>query len=624
MHGDNDRFKLFTRRAAVLGGGQLLLLSTLVGRMYYLQVMEAERYATLAEENRISMRLLPPPRGRILDHYGRLLAENRENYRVLVVAEQTNDLNATLDALAAIIPISDHERQRVLREVRRKRSFVPVTVKENLSWQDMARIEVNTPDLPGAQIDVGQTRHYPHGKELAHMLGYVAAVSEAEQTGDPLLQLPGFRIGKAGLEKVYDLALRGSGGTSQVEVNAFGRVIKEIARKEGQPGTEISLTIDMELQKLMADRLGEESGSAVVIDIHSGAIMAMVSSPSFDPNDFNKGLSSSQWKELVSDPRSPLTNKAIAGQYAPGSTFKMVVALAALERGIISPETEVFCNGHTTLGNARFHCWKRGGHGSVNLHHAIKQSCDVYFYEVARRTGIERIAAMARRLGLGSRLDIDLPGERSGLVPSDEWKRATIGVPWQQGETLISGIGQGYLLATPLQLAVMTARLANGGVEVSPFLTRSIVTPDKIIERAPPKRDTLGLVPGHLKLVRDAMTAVVNDIHGTAYRSRIPEENMQMAGKTGTVQVRRISKAERESGVLKNEDLPWKDRDHALFVAFAPVHAPRYAISVVVEHGGSGSGTAAPIARDIMRETLRRDPARSLPVAGSRPPESST
>ncbi|CCQ72941.1 penicillin-binding protein 2 [Magnetospira sp. QH-2] len=615
MHGDNDRVKIFSRRAAVLGGGQALLLSTLVGRMYYLQVMEAERYATLAEENRISMRLLPPPRGHIVDHLGRRLAENRENYRVLVVAEQTADLNATLDALSAIIPISDHERQRVMRDVRRKRSFVPVTVKENLTWQDMARIEVNTPDLPGALIDVGQTRHYPHGKELAHLLGYVAAVSEAEQTGDPLLQLPGFRIGKAGLEKVYDLALRGSGGTSQVEVNAFGRVIKEIARNEGQPGTEVALTIDLDLQKVVAERLGEESAAAVVLDIHTGAVMAMVSSPAYDPNDFNKGLSSRQWKKLVSNPRAPLTNKAVAGQYAPGSTFKMVVALAALERGVITPETEIFCNGHTTLGNARFHCWKRGGHGAMNLHDAIQHSCDVYFYDIARKTGVDRIAAMAQRLGLGTRLDIDLPGERTGLIPTRDWKRATIGQPWQGGETLITGIGQGYVLTTPLQLAVMTARLANGGKEITPYLTAEQVSSDGTEPRKAAETKSLGLVPSHLKMVLEAMSSVVNGPRGTARGSKITEEGMEMAGKTGTAQVRRITKAERETRVLKNDELPWKERDHALFVGFAPVHAPRYAVSVLVEHGGGGSKVAAPIARDILIETQRRDPARSHPTS---------
>ncbi len=625
MHRDNDRARMFSRRAVLLGGGQAALLATLVGRMYYLQVIEADRYATLAEENRISLRLLPPPRGRVLDRHGRVLAENRENYRVLVVAEQTRDPNATLDGLATIIPISDHERQRVLREISRKRSFVPITVKENLSWEDMARIEVNAPDLPGVVIDEGQTRFYPYGPDLAHLLGYVAAVSEAEQTGDALLQLPGFRVGKAGLEKVYDLTLRGSGGTSQVEVNAVGRVIQEVERKEGQPGADVPLTVDLELQRFAAGRLaspiGDDplppSGATVVLDIHSGAVMAMASSPSFDPNAFNQGLSNEDWRALISNPRAPLADKAIAGQYAPGSTFKMAVALAALEKGIVNSESEVWCGGHTRLGNARFHCWKRGGHGHVNLHEAIKQSCDVYFYDLARRTGIDRIGAMALRLGLGRQLDIDLPGERGGLIPTREWKLATAGTPWQIGETLIAGIGQGFLLATPLQLAVMTARLANGGIAVRPHLARGGPLQSGPNQMPRPEPESLGLVPAHLRMIRDAMTAVVNHRRGTAYQARIKDEGLRMAGKTGTVQVRRITKAEREAGVRKNEDLPWKDRDHALFVAFAPVEAPRYAASVVIEHGGSGSRTAAPIARDILRETLIRDPARGAPVAGS-------
>jgi penicillin-binding protein 2 len=529
---------------------------------------------------------------------------------VLLVSEQTGDVEATLQALSQIINIGPHERQRILREVRRKRSFVPVTVRDDLEWDDVARIEVNAPDLPGLMIDVGQGRHYPFGREAAHVLGYVAAVSEAEQgSGDPLLQLPGFRVGKSGVEKVYDLALRGRGGTSQVEVNAVGRVIRELEREEGQPGAELFLTIDLELQRMAAARVAGESAAVVVLDVRTGDVLALVSSPSFDPNAFNRGLTGAEWRDLTTDPRGPLINKVIAGQYAPGSTFKIAVTLAALERGTITPATRVFCPGQMELGDAKFHCWKKGGHGSLDLYGALKHSCDVYFYEVARRTGIDRIAAMARRLGLGERMDIDLPGERAGLMPSREWKLATIGQPWQVGETIITGIGQGYILVTPLQLAVMTARVANGGVAVVPRLTR-----DALAGREGAAQDepfpSLGLTPAYVQLVRDAMNAVCNEPGGTAFGSRIREAGLEMAGKTGTVQVRRISKAEREQGVKKNEDLPWEERDHALFVGFAPVASPRYAVAVVVEHGGGGSKVAAPIARDVLLECQRRDPAR--------------
>jgi penicillin-binding protein 2 len=481
----------------------------------------------------------------------------------------------------------------------------------------VARIEVNAPDLPGVMIDVGQTRHYPVADEVAHVLGYVAPVAERDLTGDPLLELPGFRIGKSGIEKTYDLALRGTAGTSEVEVNAIGRVIREIDRKPGQLGREVALTLDLDLQKYATERLGEESGAAVVIDVQSGEILAMASTPGFDPNAFNHGLSERQWQALISDPRGPLNNKAISGQYAPGSTFKMMVALAGLESGVVNRYHRVFCSGSVTLGNARFHCWKRGGHGWLDMVPGITQSCDVYFYDVARRVGIDRIAAMAVRFGMGRAVGIDLPGEADGLMPTPEWKLATIGVPWQAGETLVSGIGQGYVLATPLQLAVMQARLVNGGRKVTPYFARDLVKPKRVVPRPQPELPSIGVSQASLAVVTEAMKAVVNSPRGTAYRSRITEPGMAMGGKTGTSQVRRITRAERLTGIRKNEDRPLEERDHALFVGYAPVDVPRYAVAVVVEHGGGGSKAAAPIARDILIETQRRAPAA---LAGTRGP----
>jgi len=618
MHRDSDRHKLFSRRVAMLAGGKFVLLSALASRLYYLQVVESDKYKTLSDENRINFRLLPPPRGRIIDRNNLVIADNVQNYRVLLVSESTPSVERTLDVLSGIIPITENDRARVLREIRRNKSFVPVTVRENLEWEQVAQIEVNTPDLPGVLIDVGQSRSYPFGEDFAHVLGYVAPVAEGETTGDPLLELPGFRIGKAGLEKVHDLTLRGTGGNSQVEVNAYGRVIRELSRQEGEPGGEVELSIDRELQRFTAERVAGESASVVVIDIHTGEVLTLVSSPAFDPNRFNHGLTGAEWRELTTDPRAPLADKAIQGQYAPGSTFKMTVALAALERGIITPETEFYCPGHMTLGNARFHCWKKEGHGTMNCRSAIMKSCDVFFYEVAKRVGIERISAMARKLGFGEPLGIDLPGERGGLVPSDEWKRAAIGAPWQKGETVILGIGQGYILTTPLQLAVMASRIANGGVAVTPRLTRAIA--GEMIDDGESAPETLDLLPQNIQLVRDAMTDVVNSPFGTARRSALDLDGVMMAGKTGTVQVRRITKAERETRVLKNEELPWDQRDHALFVAFAPTDKPRIAMSVVVEHGGSGSGAAAPIAKDVMTEALKRFDGQ--PLTASAEPES--
>jgi len=621
MYRDSGRYKLFSRRVAILGGGKLALLGLLAGRMYQLQVVESERYTTLAEENRINLRLLPPPRGRILDRYGRPLAINQENYRVSLVAEQVQDVDAILDALSRIISLGDHERQRILRKVRRRRGFVPVTVRENLQWEDVSRIEVNAPDLPGLSIEVGQSRQYPFAHDFSHVLGYVAAVSEKEVTGDPLLELPGFKIGKNGVERVFDLNLRGKAGNSQVEVNAVGRVIRELSRQEGQPGDDLRLTIDRDLQKLAADRLKKEkSAAAVVMDIHNGDVLVLSSVPGFDPNEFVTGLSSRSWRRLVNDPHTPLINKAISGLYAPGSTFKMVVALAALEANIVRPDHRVFCRGFTQLGNARFHCWKKHGHGWQDIYDAHKNSCDVYFYDIAKRIGVDRIAAMARKLGLGEKTGVDLPSEKGGVIPTRAWKKALIGTPWQQGETLISGIGQGFILTTPLQLAVMTARLANGGEAVTPRLVR----PERIDGKDDtPKFKKLAISRASLDVIRDGMNQVTNEHGGTAYRARISEKGMEMSGKTGTAQVRRISKAEREMRVLKNHERPWRKRDHALFVGYAPSDDPRYAVAVVVEHGGGGSKVAAPIARDLLLATQKRDPSnRETPPDAPRKPKS--
>ena len=615
MYGDDStRYKAFTRRTAMLAGGKMLVLTILVGRMYQLQVIEADRYATLAEENRISLRLLLPRRGRILDRYGEPMAVNRENFRVQLVAEQTKDILATLDSLSRFIPLTEADHQRVMKDIRRQRGFVPVTVRENLEWQDVSRIEVNSLDLPGIAINVGQSREYPYGSEAVHILGYVGAVTEDELTGESLLEHPDFRTGKNGVEKAYDLKLRGTSGTQQIEVNAAGRVIKELKTQEGKRGNDVQLTIDVALQRLAMQRLAQEmSASAVAMDINSGEVLVLASSPSFDPNEFVKGLSSEYWKALTTDPRAPLTNKAISGLYAPGSTFKMIVALAALEGGIAGPEQLFYCRGHLRLGNAKFHCWKRGGHGWVNMRQGLQQSCDVYFYELAKKVGIDRIAKMATRLGLGSPMGIELPGEKGGLIPTKEWKRAVTGVPWQQGETLVAAIGQGFVLSTPLQLAVMTARLANGGRSVAPKLVKT-PAPVEEEEKADKKKaeekkavPRIGISRGSLNVVLDGMFSVTNTRKGTAYHARIKEEGMEMSGKTGTSQVKRISKRERDTRVLKNHERPWKDRDHALFVGYAPVKKPRFAVAVVVEHGGGGSKTAAPIARDLLLEIQRKD-----------------
>jgi len=604
---ENKQIRSFTRRAAILGAGQALMFGVIASRVYYLQVVESEQYKVLADENRISLRLLPPRRGRILDRFGEELATLRQNYGVILIPERTRDVKRTLEVLSEHVPISEENRKRVLREIRTKRSFMPIIIAEDLSWEDFARINVKSYDLAGVQPVVGETRAYPYGPLLSHLIGYVASVSEDDlakiENPEPVLRAPGFRIGKSGIEKMQDAELRGRAGNMRVEVNAYDRVIRELTRTEGIPGKDTVLSIDIELQKAAAAALTGQSGSIVCLDIERGEVLTLVSVPGFDPDNFNMGLSGAQWKALQNDPMHPLINKSIAGLYPPGSTIKPLIAIAALASGAMSPSDGVYCNGKARLGNYLFHCWKKEGHGAMSMREAIKHSCDVYFYEAGRRTGIVPMQEMGNKFGLGVKLDIGLPDEKQGLMPSPNWKRARFGQPWVGGETLIAAIGQGYIQTTPLQLAVMTARLASGKV-VMPRLMRDVSA-----DARPIIFPDMNIPTGFLNLARDSMWAVVNEVRGTAYTKRMDYNGYQFSGKTGTAQVRRISREERyrAGGVTKNENLPWEQRDHALFVGFAPSDKPRYAISVVIEHGGGGSTVAAPIARDILTLALARE-----------------
>ena len=605
MKRESTRTGVFTRRALLLAGGQVAALGFLGAKLYQVQVVEGARYATLAETNRVSERLIAPPRGRLLDRFGDVVAGNRLNWRALLVAEQTTDVGATLDSFSSIVALADHERARIERDLRRHRRFIPVTVREFLTWEDMAAIEVNAPDLPGILVDVGTTRQYPFGPTLAHVVGYVAPPNEADVAGDTMFALPGIRIGRAGMERTHDARLRGRAGAVQLEVNAVGRVIRELDRQEGIQGQEVGLTLDSELQKSVLERLGDESASAVVLDARNGEVLAMATNPSFDPSLFNSGISQAQWEEWTNNRRAPLINKAAAGLYAPGSTFKMVVALAGLEAKAITVNDTINCPGYLDYGDRRYHCWSKGGHGNLDLHGGLKNSCDVFFYEVARRTGIDRIAAMANRFGLGAQLDIDMPGAKAGFVPTRAWRTAQ-GKAWNIGDTIVCGIGQGYLQLTPLALATMVARMATGRA-VEPHLTRSIggaLQPGSKAEDWP----SLGLPERLMHAVRDGMWAVVNDPHGTAPLAKLGLPGVEMAGKTGSVQVRNVTRDQREHG-YKSENLPWELRPHALFVAFAPYDAPRYALALVVEHGNAGAQAAAPIARDIRIAVWTRDAA---------------
>lgn len=600
MDSDRERIVSFTRRALVLGGVKGALMATIAARLGWLQLAEASHFRTLAENNRINMKLIAPTRGLIYDRSGIKLAENKQDFRALVTPELTDDIEASLDKFSRILPLRPSEKTSVITRARQQPRFVPIEIIGNLSWEQVAAIEVNMPDLPGISIDVGQRRYYPDGPATAHVVGYVGSVSKDDQTSDPVLSLPGFRIGKTGLEKKFEMDLRGVAGTSRIEVNVAGRTVRELARDDGSVGTDLTLAIDLELQKKVQEALAtEKSASAVVMDVHTGAVYALASSPSFDPNLFTTGISQDAWDALNNNEGKPLNNKAAGGTYPPGSTFKMMTALAGLEAGIIKPTTRFYCPGHYDVGDHRFHCWKKGGHGSVDLKNALSQSCDTYFYSIARDIGIDRIAAVAKRFGLGAIQDIELPEERRGTVPDQAWKLREFKKKWEPGETVLASIGQGYLLTTPLQLAVMTSRLVNGGKAVKPWLIA------RVDDRKAPNTlrgwAKISVLAEHLEAIKAGMDAVVGDERGTAHAAAIKEEGKEMGGKTGTAQVKRISMQERSEGITKQEDQPWKFRHHALFVGYAPVNAPKYVTCVVVEHGGSGSGAAAPIARDILK-----------------------
>jgi penicillin-binding protein 2 len=602
---ETNRTNVFTRRALLVGGTQTLLLGGLAARLRQVQVEEGGRYTTMAEDNRVMARMIAPQRGRILDRFGTVLAGSLINWRALLATEQTVDVRRSLDNFSAIVPLTDAERARIDRDLRHGKSFIPILIKEYLSREAMTQIEVNAPDLPGILVDAGSSRSYKYPYDLAHILGYVAPPNESDMNGDPLMALPGVKVGRAGIEKFHDLALRGRPGVVHLEVNAVGRVIRELDRTDGVNGDDIGLSFDLGLQQAIQKQLGDDAASAVVLDCRNGEVMAMVSNPSYDPELFATGVSQEQWKEWTKDRRTPLINKATSGLYAPGSTFKMAVALAGLDAKAINYHDRLSCPGHLDLGTSRFHCWNKSGHGALDLHQALKYSCDVYFYQVALRTGIDRISAMAHRLGMGTELDIDIPGQRIGLVPTKDW-RISKGHPWQLGDTVVSGIGQGYIVVSPLQLATYAARIATGRA-IQPHFTRRIagvMQPGSQPEDWP----DLAVPEPMLDAVRSGMFAVVNEAGGTAPRARLAG-SVQLAGKTGSSQVRRVSRQQRESGTYDSKNLPWEFRPHALFVAYAPFEAPRYALSVVVEHGNAGGAAAAPLARDIMTEVLRRDPA---------------
>lgn len=603
MPKDHEKQRIFTRRAFILGGVQAAALAVLAGRLAYLQFIKSDEYRALSENNHIKLVPVPAERGLLLDRVGIPIAHNDKTYRLLLdVSGMTKELY--LEALAKIhklVPIPDKKMQQ-LQAVRPAMAKGPLLVKENLSWEEVSLVELNSLSLPGAQVDVGQMRRYTLAEKVAHLTGYLGAASEKEMEQDneqALLRLPDFKIGKNGIEKMLELDLRGTAGVRQMEVNVHGVVVREVGRTESVPGKNIQLTIDSRVQDIAAEKLKGQSAAVVTLDIETGNILTFVSVPAYDPNHFSQGIPSTLWKKLSDDKMVPLLNKAIGGQYPPGSTFKMMVGIAGLEKKIITPNFRVYCPGYYMLGDHRFGCWKAGGHGMVDYPQAIQHSCDTFFYTVAQRLGdAETYADVSRRCGLGQMYNLGIIGERKGIIPDAAWKRGYYKQAWTAGDTINCSIGQGYVLSTPLQLAVMIARLASG----KQVMPRLIVPPGE----EKPVFKPLEIDPTILQRTREGMSLVVNDPGGTAYGSRIPDTAMAFAGKTGTSQVRKLIKL----GMNQNL-LPWEFRHHGLFVGFAPLDKPKYATAVVVEHGGGGSSAAAPIAKEVLLklQELEKEPS---------------
>ena len=581
--------RMISRRALVFGGMQAIAGTALLSRLYYLQFVKGDKFVTEAEGNRIKVQLIIPPRGLIVDRKGVKLALNQVNFRLMLETENRKEARNTLRELAKLVGLSDRVVQDLDVAISRNRSGMPVLVREHLPWEMMARVEYHMPKLPGAFIEEGQWRHYPFADHASHLIGYVGRVSEKEVKPDqPLLKQPDMRIGKNGVELLYEQRLVGVAGTRQMEVNVVGAAVRELDKKPAIAGEELKLTIDSELQEFCVKRLGEQSGGIVVMDVEKGDVLALVSMPSYDPNEFSKGITTAYWGELNANEKVPLMNKALAGQYPPGSTFKMITGLAALKAGKTTATRKIHCPGHFYLGNHRFNCWKPEGHGALNLVEALAESCDTYFYTVGRECGIDAIAQMGEQFGLSHVSGLGLLGEQPGIMPSPAWKRKARGTSWNPGETINTAIGQGDVLMTPMQLAIMTARMVNGGKKVKPRL----LLDDEIGHTG-----FIDIDPTHLEVIIEGMNRVTNHPRGTAYGSGIREPGYEYGGKTGTAQVRRIT----VRGQDQNK-IPWKFRHHGLFVGFAPADAPRFACGILIEHGGGGSSAAAPVARDIMRK----------------------
>ncbi len=619
--------KLISRRMFVLTAAKTIVFCGIFGRLVSLQINEATKYKTLSDKNRFREWKLAPQRGLIRDYFDKEIASNEKVYQLHITPENAPNLETLFFRLKTILNLSDKRIFFLKRKIAKQKPWEPIIVSDNLTWSEFSRINLFLHELPGVEPIVSVARQYPD-QSTAHIVGYVSQVSQKDLQKKQYLKdmAVGIAVGKTGLENKLDEDIIGKVGFQRYEVNAFGKRIKQIQVDPGESGKNYRTTIDLEVQKYASETLEDKAASVCVMDIYNGDIISMVSSPSYDPNSFVHGIDKKYWNELISNERKPLNNKAIAGLYPPGSTIKIIVALSALENGIWNPKKYVDCNGVTELYGEKFHCWKKKGHGPMNMRSAIQRSCDVYFYEVARILGVDRLSETAKKFGLGKKVLNGFIEERAGVVPSTAWKRKFIGKNWYLGETLHSGIGQGYFQSTPLQLCLMTAQIANGGFEIKPRILinekknnlREYIKYKNENPNEPLPIDMLvsnfDLNPlfrnqENINFVKDAMFAATNEAGGTSFRSRYNDQKFMFAGKTGSSQIKRFTEEQRELEI-KQKDIDYKDRDHALFVAFAPYSDPKYAISVVVEHGGTGSGSAAPIAKKIIKKVLERDQLR--------------
>ena len=635
--------RVISRRLFMLAAAKLLLFAGITSRLYNLQISDREKYEILSDKNRIREWKTPPQRGLITDFYNKILADNDRVFQVHLILDEIKDFDETIFRLKNIINLSNNEIRAIYKNKERLRPWDTLVVSDNLNWSEFSKLNLYLHELEGVKPVVSSSRYYPYGSNLAHVVGYVGDASEKDvERMDAIKEnlVPGLKVGKSGIEYSNEKVLIGKYGIKRYEVNSSGKRISQLDHIKESQGISIKTTVDLEVQKFAQDLLKGQAGSICAMDIYTGEVIAMASSPTYDPNKFTHGIGHKDWGEIRDNPLKPLVNKSVAGLYSPGSTLKPLVALAALEFGTIDPEKAIRCKGHKhpyELYGVKYHCWKKNGHGYMKLRNAIKQSCDIYFYEMARILGVDKLSIIAKRYGLGSNILKDVYfDEKKGVVPNTEWKKNALGKSWYLGETVINGIGQGYIQTTPLQLCLMTAQIANGGYKIKPhiiydkntnfekaklkiakqfengsLLDNSISGVNYLEDREFKLYERLYKKSQNINFVKDAMFGSTNEQYGTSYKSRIENKKYEFAGKTGTSQVKRITEEERKLD-LKQSQIEYKNRDHALYVAFAPYKKPRYSISVLIEHGGSGSKAAAPLASKLIKKIIDRHKIREL------------